>query len=109
MNYTLALNENVKPLYDTITIPKAEFYSTLKDMCHTATQFKPILYISLAILLDLIEYFMRVKFWNNNKILVDYKYYKLDTNEIIILLSSAKTFCLIIALFFIIFGVNIYG
>lgn len=73
----------------------------ISEMCSTVTQTKPILFISLAILFDIVEYFLR-KYLTT---LTDEKqiyHLRLLTAAI----SSLKTTFLMAALIFISFGVG---
>jgi hypothetical protein len=105
----LQLNKNACEICITNDGFRAAIDNGIRSICQNAMQAKPIIYISLAILLDIAEYFLRAMFWGNNKMIVDTKYYKLDTNELLIMVSTGKTLCLVVALFFIIFGTKIWG
>jgi hypothetical protein len=96
-------NKNI----NAVCIDKSQFKAAIDNLCSQALQSKPIFCISTAILLDLIEYSLRVRFNQENKIIIAGVEFTLK--NFIIFISSLKSFLLLTALFFLIFGTKAWA
>jgi len=102
-NFTI----NLQPEIGKICLSHEQLLSFLKDTCRIAGIDKPLLFIGLAIFLDLIECYSR-DYLLNEKILFKSRFYILSTTDILVIISTAKSFCLIMSVLFLYLGVKIW-
>lgn len=97
-----SINENLLNK-DVVCMTKENFATAFKDLCIQASTTRPIIFISVAIFLDIVEYYLR------NFIYIDSHIGIFSLKNFIVFISTLKTMFLVLALVMLIFGVNAWG
>ena len=108
------LQNTISQNTDQICLPKEEMNTILSDMCKQIQHSKPIIYFSISILLNIIEYIIAWFILKKGNIkFIDYRfnsffYICIDLNELFITTIILKYIMLFMGLLFMILGASVY-